>query len=117
LELATEECVVTWERGRSKSTIDLIFLSASLFNRLILIERADTVQHDSDHWPIRTQIDIQTPVNEPPQRRNWGATDVKKLTEILKRDLIVPNLTNASKSHIELATIAFTSTIRHAIEK
>lgn len=37
LELATEEGIVTWERGQSKSTIDLTFLSASLFHRLILI--------------------------------------------------------------------------------
>jgi hypothetical protein len=70
IELATEEGLIMWERGQSKSTIDLTFLSTSLFNRLILIERADTVQHDSDHWPIRTQIDIQTPINETPKRHN-----------------------------------------------
>jgi hypothetical protein len=117
LELATEEGIVTWERGQSKSTIDLTFLSARLFNRLILIERADTVQHDSDHWPIRTRIDIQTPIKEPPQRRNWKAIDMEKLTKILERDIMVPDLGNASKSHIELTTIAFTSAIRHAIEQ
>lgn len=117
LELATEEGLVTWERGQSKSTIDLTFLSMSLVNRLILIERADTVQHDSDHWPIRTQIDIQAPANEPPKRRNWKAIDVKLLTEILERDLTVPDLANASQSRIELSTVTFTSAIRHAIEK
>jgi ribonuclease HI len=116
IELATEEGIVTWERGQSKSTIDLTFLSANLFNRLILIERADTVQHDSDHWPIRTRIDIETPVNEPPKRRNWAATDIKLLTETLERDLTVPNLANASKSHIEITTVAFTSAIRHAVD-
>ncbi|EED13497.1 reverse transcriptase, putative [Talaromyces stipitatus ATCC 10500] len=117
LELATEEGIVTWERGQSQSTIDLTFLSMSLFNRLILIECADTVQHDSDHWPIRTQVDIQTPVNKPPKRRDWKATDIKSLTEILERDLVVPDLTNASKSRIKLTTVAFSSTIRHAIDK
>ncbi|EEA25056.1 reverse transcriptase, putative [Talaromyces marneffei ATCC 18224] len=117
IELATEEGIVTWERGQLKSTIDLTFLSASLFNRLVLMERADTIQHDSDHWPIRTRIDIQTPANEPPRRRNWAATNVKLLIETLERDLIIPSLTNASKSHIEIATVAFTSAIRHAIDK
>ncbi|RAO68551.1 uncharacterized protein BHQ10_004563 [Talaromyces amestolkiae] len=117
LELATEEGTVTWERGQSKSTINLTFLSMSLFNRLILIERADTIQHDSDHWPIRTRIDIQTPIKEPPQRQNWKATDMEKLTKILECDIMVPDLGNTSKSHIELTTIAFTSTIRHAIDQ
>jgi hypothetical protein len=117
IELATEEGLITWERGQSKSTIDLTCLSASLFNRLILIERADTVQHDSDHWPIRTRIDIQTPINEPPKRRNWAATDVKSLTEMLEQDLMIPSLTDPSHAHIELATVAFTSAIRHAIQE
>lgn len=117
MELATEEGLVTWERGQSKSTIDLTFLSVTLVNRLVLIERADTVQHDSDHWPIRTRIDINTPIKEPPQRRNWNATDIGKLTKSLERDLVVPDLGNASKSHIELTTVAFTSAIRHAVEQ
>uniref|UniRef100_A0A093V209 RNA-directed DNA polymerase from mobile element jockey n=1 Tax=Talaromyces marneffei PM1 TaxID=1077442 RepID=A0A093V209_TALMA len=119
IDLATEQGMVTWERSQSKSTIDLTFLSGSLFNRLILIERADSVQHDSDHWPIQTQLDIDTPTKEPPKRRNWAATDIKLLTETLERDISVPNLTpdNASKSHIELATVVFTSAIRHAIDK
>lgn len=51
------------------------------------MERADTVQHDSDHWPIRT--------------------DMKLLTETLERDLVVPNIANAPKSHVKLATAAF----------
>ncbi|EED18390.1 hypothetical protein TSTA_121330 [Talaromyces stipitatus ATCC 10500] len=40
IELATEEGLVTWERGQSQSTIDLTFLSTTLFHRLILHERA-----------------------------------------------------------------------------
>ncbi|EED11574.1 conserved hypothetical protein [Talaromyces stipitatus ATCC 10500] len=116
IELTTEEGVVTWERGQSQSTIDLTFLSTSLFNRLILHERADEIQHDSDHRPIRMQIDIDTPTYELPHRRNWAATSVKLLHELLSQ-ITVPILTNALKSHIELATVAFTATIRKAVDQ
>jgi hypothetical protein len=117
IELATEERLVTWQRGDSTSTIDLTFLSANLFNRMILYERADDVQHDSDHWPIRTQLDIQTPANTPPERLNWKAVDVKTLHGLLERDLVVPSLKNASKACIELATKAFIRNVQNTIKE
>ncbi|RAO74375.1 uncharacterized protein BHQ10_010387 [Talaromyces amestolkiae] len=117
IELATEEGLVTWQRGKSTSTIDLTFLSANLFNRMVLYERADNVQHDSDHWPIRTQLDIQTPVHIPLERRNWAATDIKKLHKILERELTSPILTNASIPCIELATKTLIQTVQYAIEQ
>ncbi|EED20831.1 hypothetical protein TSTA_040250 [Talaromyces stipitatus ATCC 10500] len=116
IELATEEGLVTWERGQSQSTIDLTFLSTTLFHRLVLHERADEIQHDSDHWPIRMQIDIDTPTHEPPRRRNWAAIDIKVLQELLSQ-LIAPRLINTSKSHIKLATVAFTAAIRKAVDQ
>ncbi|EED15963.1 hypothetical protein TSTA_010790 [Talaromyces stipitatus ATCC 10500] len=63
-----------------------------------------------------TQIDIDTPTHEPPRRRNWAATDIKVLQESLSQ-LIAPRLVNASKSYIELSTVAFTAAIRKAVDQ
>ena len=117
IELATEDGLVTWQRGQSMSTIDLVFLSANLFNRMVLYERADDIQHDSDHWPIRTQLDIQTPVNVPLERRNWAATDIKLLHKSLEWDLTTPKHSKASKPCIELATATLIRTVQHAIKQ
>ncbi|KAG0160607.1 hypothetical protein PDIDSM_8137 [Penicillium digitatum] len=43
--------------------------------------------HGSDHYPVVTTIDIGTPPYEPPKRRNWKATDDKKLIEFIERQL------------------------------
>ncbi|EED12718.1 hypothetical protein TSTA_052410, partial [Talaromyces stipitatus ATCC 10500] len=64
----------------------------------------------------RTQIDIDIPTHEPPRRRNWAAIDIKVLQELLSQ-LIVPRLVNALKSHIKLATVAFTAAIRKAVDQ
>lgn len=115
LILTTEEGIITWERKEQYSTIDLTFISNNLFNRMIYTERADNVQHDSDHWPIRTTIDIQTPPNNPPKRRNWKATDLKILRESLSQNLHVRNLSQATGPRIELELTAFLAAVRRAI--
>lgn len=117
VELTIEEGVTTWECGESQSTIDLTFISTTLANRLVVCERADDVQHDSDHFPIRTLLDIDTPAREALKRRNWKATNTKVLMESIDTNLVVPSLAGKSKASIELATTAFLATIRKAIEK
>jgi hypothetical protein len=116
IELNTEEGIITWERGDHSSTINLTLLSTNLINRLITCERADDVQHDSDHYPIRTLLDITTPYKESPQRRNWKATDTKVLLNTLDKTITVPSLQGALKQRIELAVTAFTTIIRKAVE-
>jgi hypothetical protein len=82
----------------------------------VLYERADDVQHDSDHYPIRSIYNINTAPKPTPQHHNWAATDNKALGEYLNKHLVIPNLTNASKTTVELTTVAFLSIIRHVIE-
>jgi ribonuclease HI len=117
IELTTDEGTITWERNQQKSTLDLTLISSNLTNRMILYERADDVQHDSDHYPIRSTYDISTATREVPRRRNWQATNNKALGDYLQTHLVVPDLTNATRATLELATVAFLSTIRHSIEE
>lgn len=53
-------------------------------------DRADQLQYDLDHWPIRTGIDTETMPNQPSKRRLWKAIDVKKLTETITEHLATP---------------------------
>lgn len=117
LELATEEGTVTWERGVQRSVIDLTFISSILMNRIVCWERADDVQHDSDHWPIRTCLDVATKANEPPKRRNWKATDYKIMLEFLEKHLVVRDLSLATHRRIKLEMGTFLAVVRRAIEE
>lgn len=70
LELLTEEGTLTWSRGHHHSTIDLTCVSGSLKDRLVLWERADDLDSDSNHYPVRTRLDIATTPAEVARRRN-----------------------------------------------
>lgn len=115
MEMITEPGVVTWERKDQKSTIHLTFISNGLLERLVNCVRGDDIDQNSDHWPIRTVLDITAPQKIPEKRRNWKEMDVKLFLE--RVDLIdVPDLLNASKQSIELQTMALMAAIRRAIE-
>jgi hypothetical protein len=54
--LLTEEGKFTWERVGSSSVIDLTFVSETLTERLVRSGRVDDIEHQSDHYPIRTMF-------------------------------------------------------------
>jgi ribonuclease HI len=115
LELLTEPGTVTWQLGDRGSTIDLTFTSRSLLDRLILWERADDISDDSDHYPIRTILDIKTPVQEPVKRRNWKATDTKKLIEFVTQNAVYKDLKSANKEQINQAVDHLIEVIQQGI--
>jgi hypothetical protein len=105
----------TWERGGMETVIDLTWVSEELTSRLINHGRADDIEHQSDHFPIRTTLDVATPLFEQPRRRNWTATDDKILTEFITKHVISRDLSAAGKTRIEIETQAFIRTIQAAI--
>ena len=95
LELTTEEGKPTLSRNNQWSVIDLTFISLSLTGRLIQCERADDIEHSSDHFPIRTVLDTETPMTVQQKRRNWNATDSKKLVQKIEEGLQARDLSQA----------------------
>jgi hypothetical protein len=83
LVMTTEEDMVTWECKDQHLTIDLTYVSGHLFQRLVYTERADDIQHNSDHWAIRTVQGVSAVAKEPTKRRNWKKTYEKVLKEAL----------------------------------
>ncbi|KAJ5159354.1 zinc knuckle domain protein [Penicillium coprophilum] len=104
LDLTTERGVPTWRRNEQASTIDLTFVSGALTGRVI--ECRVGIDHGSDHYPVVTTIDITTPPHEPPRRRNWKATDDKKLIEFVTQhtNAITRHPTTADEVETECQT-------------
>ena len=90
--MIAEEGKATWTRNDQSSVIDLTFISSSLSSRLILCERADDVEYSSDHFPIRTVLDIETLIRLQEKRRKWHATDYAKLIQKIEERLYVEDL-------------------------
>lgn len=53
LEMTTEQGKPTWSQNDQSSVIDLTFISSSLTGRLMHCERADDIEHASNHFPRR----------------------------------------------------------------
>jgi hypothetical protein len=115
MENVTEEGVATWERNDQRSTIDLTFISYGLLGRLVNCARKENIDHDSDHWPIRTILDVTTAQREQEKRRNWKEMDIKLFLERLNI-IDVPDLSRATKRVIELHMTGFLAGIRRAID-
>ena len=116
LELITEEGRATWSRNDQSSVIDLTFISLSLTNRLVRCERADDIEHSSDHFPIRTMLDIETPALVQQKRRNWNATDDKKLIQKIEEGLQARDLSGAGPPQIEAQCQKLLDVVQSAIE-
>lgn len=116
LEMTTEEGKHTWTRNEQSSVIDLTFVSSSLVGRLIRCERADDVEHSSDHFPIRTVVDIKTSAAVQQVPRNWNATDNKKLVRKIEESLQVKDLSQADAQQIEAQCQELLKSVQSAVE-
>ncbi|EED18994.1 reverse transcriptase, putative [Talaromyces stipitatus ATCC 10500] len=66
---------ITYERVNAKSTIDLVWASHNLANRVVSCDTKPEWWYGADHVPISTQFDL-TAIRVPPLvRKQWNATD------------------------------------------
>lgn len=58
---------VTYEEGQAQSTIDLCLVTSGLINKVTKSEVDRSLDHDSDHLPISTTLDlaVQRPEKRP----------------------------------------------------
>ncbi|KAG6979819.1 RNA-directed DNA polymerase from mobile element jockey [Fusarium oxysporum f. sp. conglutinans] len=78
---------ITYEERDGRTTIDLCLTTAGLMDRLIQCEIETDMDHDSDHLPITTSLDLNTVKMIAKPRRNWKALDEKTFTRVLQREL------------------------------
>ncbi|KAI9036090.1 uncharacterized protein KD926_002467 [Aspergillus affinis] len=115
LDLWLEPGTTTWERNGSRITIDLVLGSQDLTPRLVACEVNERVHADSDHYPIRTLLDISTKTPEAQRRRNWKACSVKDLQSFVDLNLQSKAFPLQTKQHIELAIEYLIETINQGI--
>jgi len=96
LDLWLEPGTITRDQNGRQTTIDLSFGSPTLTDRLVVCELALDCHADSDHLPIRTILDINTPEAIQPKRRLWKAMDTDKFDKF-----VAENLGNLSRWHLE----------------
>jgi hypothetical protein len=78
---------ITLEEGNGRSTIDLCLITMGLVNRVISSDTSQALDHNSDHLPISTVLDMTTYRGSNESRRNYKRLDVKAYKRALKDQL------------------------------
>ena len=94
MDLVLPEGTVTWRRrnGSASSTIDLVFVSLDLVDSVLICGAHEELDHQSDHLPIATEVNIEWEPSPPKERKMWKTMDSKKINEFLASQL--PQLNN-----------------------
>src|SRR5262249_39841790 len=83
LQLLTPPGVLTWEAKGITSTIDLVFGTRNIAQKLIRCKRDDHLESGSDHHPITTQLDT-TPTPSKPQNAETGKRWTRKELRLVR---------------------------------
>lgn len=70
-------CTVKYDEGRRQATIDLCLVSIGLIDRVIRGDVDSSLDHDLDHLPIVTLLDVLGKLISREPSRNWKAVDKK----------------------------------------
>jgi hypothetical protein len=110
------EGAITYEERNAQSTIDLCWVTAGLLDRLIKSTVDRELDHDSDHLPITTMLDMSIKYKKMEAKRNWKKLDEKKLCEALRQTL--PQLQRPrTKTALDRYTSGLVEAIEEAVEK
>lgn len=82
LDLTLPTGRTTWEARNSTSTIDLVFMSEVLRDRLEFCDTRPELGQSSDHIPVGTTIGLESEAAAPHRRRLWKAIDLDKLKQL-----------------------------------
>ena len=81
LSLTLPKGTVTWEARNTSSTIDLVFMSEYLVERLEHCMSRPELNQSSDHVPISTRILLASEPQPKIKRRAWKLLNLEKLRE------------------------------------
>ena len=79
---------VTYEEGDARTTIDLCWLSVGLLDRLIASQVDTDLDHDSDHLPIKTILDLRIKHQSAKPARPWKRLNTENFRKALKAKLL-----------------------------
>ena len=85
LSLTLPKGTITWEARQSFSTIDLVFMSENLTERLEHCMSRPELNQSSDHIPISTRITLDSEPQTIIERRAWKLLNIGKFREAEKQ--------------------------------
>ncbi|KAH7563672.1 hypothetical protein BM1_00719 [Bipolaris maydis] len=106
----------TYEEGHSQSTIDLCLVTTGLIDKVIKSEVDRNLDHDSDHLPISTTLDLTVQQLKKEPRKDWKRLDEKEYTKAL-RHALPPLRRPLTKAALNAYTGEVTAAIQNAIHK
>lgn len=77
----------TYEEGNARTTIDLCWMTNGLLDRLVATQVDRSLDHDSDHLPISTILDLRVIQHEQKPLKPWRVLDCEKFCKALKTKL------------------------------
>lgn len=109
---------VTYEEGCSQSTIYMCLTTMDLVDRVIKSEVDRSLDHDSDHLPISTVLDLTVQRLERTTKKDWRKLNEKAYGRALKNALPPlrrPSTKAALDAYVEEATAAIQDAIGRAV--
>ncbi len=103
--------ITTFDARNQTSCIDLCYATLDIVDRIIRSGTDNEMDHNSDHLPITTILDVRAPTRTPATTPNWKAVDEKKLRKIVNQ-----NLPEIRRPRTKAALDRYTSDIAKAIK-
>ncbi|KAI9034908.1 uncharacterized protein KD926_005031 [Aspergillus affinis] len=98
-----------------KSNIGSLLTCRTFSSPLVTCEINERVYADSDHYLIRTLLDIITKIPKTQRQKNWKTCSVKDLQSFVDLNLQSKAFPLQAKQHIELAIEYFIETVNQGI--
>jgi YD repeat-containing protein len=108
---------VTYDDKNAQSCIDLCYGTQDLVGRVVKCGVDHEMDHNSDHLPITTILDLRTMQRQHAETRDWSSIDEKELRTSLARELPTtrcPKSRHALDRYVVEVTKAIQSAIKHA---
>ncbi|KDN71155.1 putative zinc knuckle, partial [Colletotrichum sublineola] len=109
---------ITYEEGDRRTTIDLCLVTIGLVDRIIRCQVDHDINHDSDHLPIVTSLNLAVAELQLEKKRNWKAIDEKTLIQTLRASLPQlqrPRTKTALDGYVEATVEALSTAIEASV--
>ena len=107
---------ITFEEAAWQSTIDMCMVTMGLVDRVIRSEIEREPDHDSDHLPISTELDLTVQRLENTSRKNYKRLNEKAYTKALKQAL-PPLRRPATKAALDAYVQEIVAAVKEVIDK
>lgn len=99
----------------SESTIDLVFTSAGLTERIQMCDVVEALDHDSDHLPIGTILDLSLQNTAPDTRYSDDQIDTKVFNSTLSASLPLTSTTPPTPEGLDTYVTQLINAISRAV--